>query len=88
MATFTFSMTVGATTASDTLTVPDAKAVEFLDLLRNLRYASGGAVPTRAQAATKFIDKMTKEPIAEYRRLKEEEARIARNTRPDTDLTT
>jgi len=88
MATFTFSLTIGATTAEETLTVPDARAVEFLDLLRTLRYSQNGVnVPTRAQAASRFAAEAGDQVRIAYRQLKEQEARLNRSSQPDFDIT-
>lgn len=89
MADFTFTITVGGASATETLNVPDAKAVEFLDLLRTRRYSSAGVnVPTRPQAAQRYARELSLEPVTLYRRLKEEVARIERQAPPDYDLRT
>lgn len=61
MATFEFSMTVGPDSGTETITTSDARAIEYLDDLRNLHYpqiddgAGGMRVMTRAEVAAHHL---------------------------------
>ena len=57
MATFTFEMSIAGVTGSEVITTSDARAIEYLDDLRNLHYpeiddgAGGTRVMTRQEVA-------------------------------------
>ena len=77
MASITVTFTHPQLTRTETLTVPDAKLIEFVDLLRNLNYPQEGAPlapPTRAKAVEYFAQAMIRSVRETYRRLKAQQA--------------
>jgi len=61
MATLTFNFTIAASTDEQIVTATDARALEFIDDLRNLSYpevddgAGGTRVMTRIEAGQKYV---------------------------------
>jgi len=73
-------MTGTGVTVTESITVSDAKLVEFLDYLRTYHYPQEGDPPakiTRVQAATRFAQGMiqgTKDTYKRYKQLSDREA--------------
>ena len=87
MASITVTFTHPQLTRTETLTVPDAKLVEFADLLRTLNYpdevpagspeGTPASDPTRAKAIQYFAEGMIRSVRETYKRLKDQEAKAA-----------
>lgn len=79
MATLEVTFTHPALSVTRTLTVTDAKLLEFSDLLRNLNYLpdENGDPLSRSAAVTTFADGMIQAAKDAYRRLKQLEATTA-----------
>ena len=85
MATISIQFSHPQLTHTETLTVPDAKVVEFADLLRNFNYPPEGDPPvaiTRAAAITRWCESYLNGVRGYYKRLKEDEAK-SQLTPPD-----
>ena len=88
MATIQVVFTHPNVTLTRTLSLPDAKLIELLDLLRNREYAPTGSPPvpvSRQVAAEMYGDQMLKSPKDTYQRLKRQEDHAA--VPPPPDLT-
>ena len=80
MASITVTFTHPQLTRTETLTVSDAKLVEFADLLRTLNYPDEGdplADPTRAKAIQYFAEAMIRSVRETFKRLKDQQAKAA-----------
>ena len=78
MATLTFNFTIGAQTDEQVVSPTDARALEFIDDLRNLSYpevddGSGGTrVMTRVEAGQKYVADLAAGQIAFAKGLKQQ----------------
>ena len=77
MASLAITLTHPSLTRSVTLTVPDARMIEFMDALRNHIYGTPSAPVTRIQAAETLINDMASQARGLYARAKWAEADAA-----------
>ena len=82
MATLTISLTIGATTRTNTITSPDARMTEFLDDII-ARWPEAG-LTTRAQAGQFFVNTLGQRISNEAKELKR--MRLAAAVTPADDL--
>lgn len=88
MASVTITFSHPQLTHSETLTVADARLVEFADLLRNYNYPQEGspaAAISRAEAINRFAEGVIQSVRITYKGLKDAEARAALTPAPEID---
>jgi hypothetical protein len=77
MASLTLTLTHPSLTRSVTITVPDARMLEFVDALRSYVYGTQTAPVTRIQAAETLLNDLAANARAMYARAKQAEADAA-----------
>lgn len=85
MASLAITLTHPQLTRSTTITVPDARMLEFMDALRHHIYGQPTAPVTRLQAAETLLNDLAANARGLYARAKKAEANAAAAPIPEID---